>query len=466
MRALASSLLANAEVRIVYRQEPDQLGSTALALGLTGTEQKLLPTLGTGQGLWHIKDRSFVVQRQATPPNWPSSRQARKRPESSRPGEENEMSDSTQAPRLRVETPSDIVELVPYLLGFAPQESVVILVIQAGVVQVTARADIAELEPAGAAEDVVDRIWHRFPDADAYLLAYTANPQAGWALLDRCADQPAAGHLPARRCSSTTTRGTCPTASTAPPTAPEPSPPKRPTTGLRRLDRRADLEAAFASPPDTTELTAQVTAARHTLPSPGDTAALLARTSELLRRTLRERASPAGSGRADHPPERGRGGPAGCPRSEPKARDLALLSITSDNAARHLQLWRSVVNRVPAHSAAGPLFLAGIAAWVTGDGASASIALDRAQAAGTDLGHGRPVDLLAEVIDRVVPPPTWERCGSPPWHTPTRKYARRSPPAGTPPVAPDATAPPPRPAPGRNLRTASPPTPAWPSGGR
>ena len=67
MRALASSLLANAEVRIVYRQEPDQLGSTALALGLTGTEQKLLPTLGTGQGLWHIKDRSFVVQHQHHP---------------------------------------------------------------------------------------------------------------------------------------------------------------------------------------------------------------------------------------------------------------------------------------------------------------------------------------------------------------------------------------------------------------
>lgn len=67
MRALASSLLANAETRIVYRQEPDQLGSTATALGLTGTEQKLLPTLGTGQGLWRIKDRSFVVQHQLHP---------------------------------------------------------------------------------------------------------------------------------------------------------------------------------------------------------------------------------------------------------------------------------------------------------------------------------------------------------------------------------------------------------------
>jgi hypothetical protein len=67
MRALASSLLANAETRIVYRQESDQLGPTATALGLTGTERALLPTLGTGQGLWRIKDRSFVVQHQLHP---------------------------------------------------------------------------------------------------------------------------------------------------------------------------------------------------------------------------------------------------------------------------------------------------------------------------------------------------------------------------------------------------------------
>jgi len=67
MRALASSLVANAETRVVYRQESDQLGPTAAALGLTGTEQQLLPTLGTGQGLWRIKHRSFVVQHQLHP---------------------------------------------------------------------------------------------------------------------------------------------------------------------------------------------------------------------------------------------------------------------------------------------------------------------------------------------------------------------------------------------------------------
>lgn len=67
MRALASSLLANAETRVIYRQESDQLGSTADMLGLTRTEQKLLPGLGTGQGLWRIKDHSYVTQHQLHP---------------------------------------------------------------------------------------------------------------------------------------------------------------------------------------------------------------------------------------------------------------------------------------------------------------------------------------------------------------------------------------------------------------
>jgi type IV secretory pathway VirB4 component len=64
MHALAASLLANAETRIIYRQEPDQLGTTATALDLTGTEQQLLPRLATGQGLWKIRGRSFLVQHQ------------------------------------------------------------------------------------------------------------------------------------------------------------------------------------------------------------------------------------------------------------------------------------------------------------------------------------------------------------------------------------------------------------------
>lgn len=65
--ALASSLLANAETRIIYRQESDQLGGTAAMLGLSVTERQMLPQLGTGQGLWRIKDRSFLIQHQLHP---------------------------------------------------------------------------------------------------------------------------------------------------------------------------------------------------------------------------------------------------------------------------------------------------------------------------------------------------------------------------------------------------------------
>ncbi|MEV7961771.1 ATP-binding protein [Oerskovia paurometabola] len=64
LRALASSLLANAETRIIYRQETDQLRHAATALGLSRTEQDILPTLADGEGLWRIRNRSFRVQAQ------------------------------------------------------------------------------------------------------------------------------------------------------------------------------------------------------------------------------------------------------------------------------------------------------------------------------------------------------------------------------------------------------------------
>ncbi|QAY63241.1 ATP-binding protein [Xylanimonas allomyrinae] len=66
-RALASSLLANAETRVIYRQETDQLGPTATTLGLTRTERGLLSELGRGQALWRIRDRSFLVTHQMVP---------------------------------------------------------------------------------------------------------------------------------------------------------------------------------------------------------------------------------------------------------------------------------------------------------------------------------------------------------------------------------------------------------------
>jgi hypothetical protein len=66
-RALAAGLLADCSTRIIYRQEPDQLGSTATQLGLTDTEKAILPDLSVGEGLWRVRDRAFRIQHQLTP---------------------------------------------------------------------------------------------------------------------------------------------------------------------------------------------------------------------------------------------------------------------------------------------------------------------------------------------------------------------------------------------------------------
>jgi len=67
LHALGTSLLANVETRVIFRQETDQLGPTAKALGLTSIEQAMLPTLGLGQALWRIKDHSMLLQSQLHP---------------------------------------------------------------------------------------------------------------------------------------------------------------------------------------------------------------------------------------------------------------------------------------------------------------------------------------------------------------------------------------------------------------
>jgi type IV secretory pathway VirB4 component len=62
IRAVADGLLADCATRIIYRQETDQLGPTATALGLTGPERELLPALPRGTGLWKLPGgRSHAV---------------------------------------------------------------------------------------------------------------------------------------------------------------------------------------------------------------------------------------------------------------------------------------------------------------------------------------------------------------------------------------------------------------------
>jgi Domain of unknown function (DUF4192) len=78
--------------------------------------------------------------------------------------------------------------------------------------------------------------------------------------------------------------------------------------------------------------------------------------------------------------------------------------MSHDDAARHVDLWRDVVRRVPVELRAPAAALLGFAAWLSGNGALAWCAVDRAQEA--QPGYGL-AGLLTQALAGAVPPSTW-----------------------------------------------------------
>jgi type IV secretory pathway VirB4 component len=58
---LAEGLIADADTRVIYAQPPDQREALRNLLGLTSTELELVGTLRTGEALWQVGRRSFLV---------------------------------------------------------------------------------------------------------------------------------------------------------------------------------------------------------------------------------------------------------------------------------------------------------------------------------------------------------------------------------------------------------------------
>jgi hypothetical protein len=188
-------------------------------------------------------------------------------------------------PRLRVTNPAEVAELIPYLVGFIPEQSLVVIVTRNNRIEVTARADLTDLAPHGSAEVLLDRIWGRFPDADAYLVAYTDDHQAGWDMLQRCDAhlEPGIG-----RQAMLVDHDTWELADGEAGRVDRYGPASAQAAyyGLQVRPSRTDLEAGFASAPDTDTLTQRVAAVLDELPSPRDTTAIINLTSELLTRNL------------------------------------------------------------------------------------------------------------------------------------------------------------------------------------
>lgn len=87
-----------------------------------------------------------------------------------------------------------------------------------------------------------------------------------------------------------------------------------------------------------------------------------------------------------------------------EVRDAAWVDLRRETAGRHLPLWTDLVRRSPQGLVPGPAAVLALAAYLSGDGALAWCALDRCLAVDPDHTLGR---LVADALNAAVPPSAW-----------------------------------------------------------
>lgn len=92
-------------------------------------------------------------------------------------------------------------------------------------------------------------------------------------------------------------------------------------------------------------------------------------------------------------------------------RDAALFAVSGDTVEGHVRIWSELLRRAPEPQVAEAAVITAFCAWQAGHGALAWCALDRCLAA--DPEH-RLAACLAECLTRAVPPTAWEEVASGP----------------------------------------------------
>ncbi len=303
------------------------------------------------------------------------------------------MSVSEPQARLAVRSVDDLVGLVPYLIGFHPEESLVALVIDEGRVVVTARVDLAAVAEPVPLAALLGRLFERYPAAEGWFLAYTEEAEFAWGVLAGCAAVVGTARLGrllqvgARSWRADFPEGPAgPVSGDVGAAAAEAA-----VLGLPARASRQELAAAVAGPPE-----AELSALSDRLEGvSGELSALAGRARRRLFQRLLRTAVPPG---VDD-----------CLRlavlaSGPVEQVVAVRGLTRLNAEQQLALWTAVVRHCPPAHQVAPLGLLGLAAWQNGDGALQMVCLER-------LDLIDPTAPLAGLLDwlnaAVVPPWDW-----------------------------------------------------------
>lgn len=301
------------------------------------------------------------------------------------------MSIPQQQPRLSVRNLDDLVGVVPYLIGFHPEESLVVMILNGGRVELTARVDLAPIADPSALADFWSRLDLRFPLAEPWFLTFSRDRDLSWAVLDRCAllvGEHRLGRVVAvlgDHWEADLPGGPSGVVRASPSAA------EAALLGLPARSSRAELAALVAGPQESRlDGLSQAFAAQ---------AEFLDRRGLRARRALLDRLL-----RSQTPLTEPDAVLAALIVSEPSRQVAVLRRLTKQNAEQQVELWVSVLAHAIGPYRSGPLGLLGVSAWLTGNGALMTICLEQLDAVD-------PLGPLAALLDwlnvAVLPPELW-----------------------------------------------------------
>jgi Domain of unknown function (DUF4192) len=295
--------------------------------------------------------------------------------------------------------------MIPYLIGFHPDESLVTVYVRCGRLILTTRSDLPEQSAADVVAEQIDALAKR-EKADAMaLVAYSAAALPAHRLLTRLMDQLGehkltdvlyVGH--ARWWSLTCGDECCPLEGTPLDLTSHPLSAAAVVAGLGARASRRELQESVSGPAN------------------ADVPRLEALAETLLDEleqidgadhAVRLTASTIAAGMTD---------PNGLDERnclllgllvrDLHLRDLAWALISPATADDHVRLWGAVVARIPPRFAAAPLCLLGMAAWISGAGALLNCCCERLAQLAPDYSMGR---LLTEISALAIPPSLWHQ---------------------------------------------------------
>jgi Domain of unknown function (DUF4192) len=306
--------------------------------------------------------------------------------------------------RLKICRPDDLLAIIPYMIGFHPEEDLVTVLIKSGRVKLTTRTDIP---PESAGDDLagwIDALAKREGAEALALVAYSAAALPAQRLLTRLMDRLGdydltdvlyVGH--GRWWSLTCGEECCPLAGSPYDLTSHPISAAAVFAGLGVRASRRELEASVSGPAkaDLERLSALAEAVRTELEQFDKPVAV----AELLVSTMdRALADPSA-------PDERSSLLLALLVADVHVRDLTWAQISPSDAEEHIRLWAGVVSQVPPVLAAAPLCLLGIAAWVAGHGALLNCCCERVLQIHPDYSMGR---LLADISARAIPPSIWQ----------------------------------------------------------